>query len=583
MILLALILIPVLGIFIIFSDMFNPKKVLYELKIKRIKATALTVSIINLLVSLIIYILFDFSSNQFQFVQEYHEISYFHIYLGVDGLSIYFVLLTTIITPIALLSNWTSISENIKSYVIIILLLESLLLAVFLVLDILLFYIFFESILPPLFLLIGIFGSSNKVRASFYLFLYTFNLKCKKAKHRGSPKASITKVLREIFLLTLLMIKGMVTSLKMNKDLFMKWVIAVLSQTDLFVKEQRVDGFSKSRNLDFVRCTLVAGKPVFERTIYSYSDNKKSYGLIRSLHAERFFIDPMFITGLVDAEGCFTLGFYNNNNYKMGYQIQAIFKITLHKKDYDLLCKVRDFFLVGKLTKHGETTLQYTVKSLRDLDIIISHLEKYPLLSEKKTDYLLFKTAISSLRNKKHLSRQGFNEILCTKASINLGLSDELKIAFPDIKPISKPSTVVEDKNITNLNWLAGLASGDGCFYISIRNTPNTKLGKSIVLKFSIVQHSRDIELIKLIISTLKCGRVELYLKQSAVYFVVTDFKDIFEKIIPLFDKYAIRGVKSLDYIDFKKVALLINDKKHLSEKGLSDIQSLKLNMNKGR
>jgi len=76
---------------------------------------------------------------------------------------------------------------------------------------------------------------------------------------------------------------------------------------------------------------------------------------------------------------------------------------------------------------------------------------------------------------------------------------------------------------------------------------------------------------------------VELYLKQSAVYFVVTDFKDIFEKIIPLFDKYAIRGVKSLDYIDFKKVALLINDKKHLSEKGLSDIQSLKLNMNKGR
>jgi len=105
MILLALILIPVFGIFIIFSDMFNPSKVLYELKIKRIKATALTVSIINLLVSLIIFILFDFSSNQFQFVQEYHEISYFHIYLGVDGLSIYFVLLTTIITPIALLSN----------------------------------------------------------------------------------------------------------------------------------------------------------------------------------------------------------------------------------------------------------------------------------------------------------------------------------------------------------------------------------------------------------------------------------------------------------------------------------------------
>jgi len=158
------------GIFIISTGMSYE---LSYLNIRRIKTTALTTSIVNLFVSLIVFILFDFSSNQFQFVQEYHEISYFDFYLGVDGLSIYFVLLTTIIIPIALLSNWTSISENVRSYVIIILLLETLLLAVFLVLDILLFYIFFESILPPLFLLIGLFGSSNKVRASFYLFLYT--------------------------------------------------------------------------------------------------------------------------------------------------------------------------------------------------------------------------------------------------------------------------------------------------------------------------------------------------------------------------------------------------------------------------
>ena len=168
--LLSLLLIPLLGIFIISTSMSYS---LTPLTITRIKAIALITSLINLFISLIIFILFDFSTNQFQFVQEYHQISYYDLYLGLDGLSIYFVLLTTIIIPIALLSNWTSISENIRSYLIIILLLETLLLAVFLVLDIFLFYIFFESILPPLFLLIGIFGSSNKVRASFYLFLYT--------------------------------------------------------------------------------------------------------------------------------------------------------------------------------------------------------------------------------------------------------------------------------------------------------------------------------------------------------------------------------------------------------------------------
>lgn len=169
-ILLSLLLVPLIGVFIILTTMS------YELSgssIKRIKIISLIISIIDLLISLVIFILFDYSSNQFQFVQENYKIGYYDFYLGIDGLSIYFVLLTTIIVPIVLLSNWTSINNNIGSYLIIILLLETLLLGVFLVLDVLLFYIFFESILPPLFILIGLFGSTNKVRASFYLFLYT--------------------------------------------------------------------------------------------------------------------------------------------------------------------------------------------------------------------------------------------------------------------------------------------------------------------------------------------------------------------------------------------------------------------------
>ena len=170
MLLMSLLLIPLIGIFMISAIPGNNKSIL---ALKQSKVIALSTSIFNLFISLIVFILFNFSTNQFQFVQEYHKINSFDFYLGVDGISIYFILLTTIIMPISLLSNWNSISENVKSYLIIILLLETLLLAVFLVLDILLFYIFFESILPPLFLLIGIFGSSNRVRASFYLFLYT--------------------------------------------------------------------------------------------------------------------------------------------------------------------------------------------------------------------------------------------------------------------------------------------------------------------------------------------------------------------------------------------------------------------------
>jgi len=100
MLLTLLLIIPLFGIFCISTGMS------YQLlDISRIKKIALITSIFNLIISLVVFIIFDFSYNQFQFVQEYHQISSFDFYLGLDGLSIYFVLLTTIITPIALLSN----------------------------------------------------------------------------------------------------------------------------------------------------------------------------------------------------------------------------------------------------------------------------------------------------------------------------------------------------------------------------------------------------------------------------------------------------------------------------------------------
>ena len=168
MLLSFLLLTPIIGIFVIYIIANNTYNSNYTVKL-----IGLITSIINFILSLIIFIEFDFSNIQFQCVQEHYNIGYFDIYLGLDGLSIYFILLTTIIIPISILSNWTSIKDNSRSFITIILLLETLLLAVFSVLDILLFYIFFESILPPLFILIGLFGSHNKVRASFYLFLYT--------------------------------------------------------------------------------------------------------------------------------------------------------------------------------------------------------------------------------------------------------------------------------------------------------------------------------------------------------------------------------------------------------------------------
>ena len=116
MLILLLLSIPIAGILVISTNLhlytllpqnmvLNANTSLSDLNNKRLKSVALNTSILTLLISLIIFAFFDLSSNQFQFVQEYHEIGSFSLYLGIDGLSIYFVLLTTIIMPISLLSN----------------------------------------------------------------------------------------------------------------------------------------------------------------------------------------------------------------------------------------------------------------------------------------------------------------------------------------------------------------------------------------------------------------------------------------------------------------------------------------------
>jgi NADH:ubiquinone oxidoreductase subunit 4 (subunit M) len=97
-----------------------------------------------------------------------------HLTIGIDGISLFFVLLTTFLTPVCILAGWTSINNYVKEYCIAFLVMESLLICVFSMLDLLLFYVFFESVLIPMFLIIGVWGSrERKIRAAYQFFLYT--------------------------------------------------------------------------------------------------------------------------------------------------------------------------------------------------------------------------------------------------------------------------------------------------------------------------------------------------------------------------------------------------------------------------
>ena len=141
---------------------------------EKMKVIALSTSLITLLISIYIWIQFDSSITDYQFILEFKEISFCHFNIGVDGISIYYVLLTTFITPIALLSNYKNIYKNVKYFLISFLILETLQIALFVVLDLFLFYIVFASVLPILFIIIIVYGSGvNRIRSALLFFLYT--------------------------------------------------------------------------------------------------------------------------------------------------------------------------------------------------------------------------------------------------------------------------------------------------------------------------------------------------------------------------------------------------------------------------
>ena len=146
-----------------------------QIKDKTILIAGLWITIGEFFLSLLLPTFYDVEKNGYQFI-EFHswfeqlDINY---YVGVDGIAIPLILLTTFLIPICLLCSWKSIKKRVKEYVIYFLLLESLVIGVFVSIDLLVFYVFFEAVLIPMFLIIGIWGGENRVYASFKFFLYT--------------------------------------------------------------------------------------------------------------------------------------------------------------------------------------------------------------------------------------------------------------------------------------------------------------------------------------------------------------------------------------------------------------------------
>nr|QBM09621.1 hypothetical protein [Dactylella sp.] len=289
-------------------------------------------------------------------------------------------------------------------------------------------------------------------------------------------------------------------------------------------------------------------------------------------------LNPWFVTGFTDAEGTFGVYLAKNDKRSTGWAVNIRFQLHLHFKDKALLEEIKTFFGgVGTISNHDNKSVYYEVRSVSELEIIIQHFNKYPLLSQKHADFILFKSIVDIINKKESNTHEGILKIVALKASMNKGLSLELKDSFSNIIPATRTTVITE--TILNPWWLVGFASGEGCFFINISKSA-TKVGARVQLIFKITQHTRDIQLIKNLISYLDCGRLNQPSGYDYVEFFVQRFAGITDKIIPVFERYPLLGAKLKDYEDFRKAVELMKSKAHLTLAGLEEIKKIKSGMN---
>lgn len=295
-------------------------------------------------------------------------------------------------------------------------------------------------------------------------------------------------------------------------------------------------------------------------------------------------LDPYWITGFTDAKGCFSIKYTQSSEYNIKWTVQAQFQIKLHERDLVFLNRIKNFFGVGTIVKHG-MYIAYTVKTIKNLtEFIIPHFNNFPLLTKKFADFVLFKQIVYIMVNKGHLNSRRFKDILSLRANLNLGMSDVLKTAFPDIVAVDRPEVPL--RAIYAPYWLTGFIDGEGCFYINIQKysfkTNNLRTDKAW-LTFQITQHSRDTLFMESIIKYLNCGRIRNRKFTPTVDFLVNNYVDIKTKIISFLEKYPLQSVKRIDFADFCKAAEIIGSKKHLTLNGIGEIKIIKAGMNKKR
>lgn len=284
-------------------------------------------------------------------------------------------------------------------------------------------------------------------------------------------------------------------------------------------------------------------------------------------------LNSWYISGIIDGEGCWTISISKNTNRTIGYIVSVSFEVALDTKDLNILKGMLAYFTVGNIYKHSKNMMRYKVSSVKDIITnIIPHFDKYNLLTDKRNDFELFKKVIYIL-GKGPLTEASLREVVSIKASINKGLSYNLKSSFANIVPSKRLYKYSPLETSLNPYWVLGFTEAEGNFYKGIYKK-NVHKGY-VRLVFTITQHIRDKELLKSLVNFFNCGNFSTRKGNLAGDFKVTSFPDIRDSIIPFFNEHTLTGYKSKSFHNFCLVADIIKENKHLKSQGMDEIESI--------
>lgn len=279
-----------------------------------------------------------------------------------------------------------------------------------------------------------------------------------------------------------------------------------------------------------------------------YENNKSSYSSL----------DPNYISGLFDAEGCFQIVISAKKS------LHLIVSLKLVTRDYPIIFRINEYFKnSGNFTGYNNNKYNYiqinfsSKETIRNL--IIPHFDNFPLYTKKMADYLLFREALLLLDTKIYKYSDQFYKFVSLAQASNIGVKSRLTNLFPNVVPASRPIYNIP----INLNpwWVTGFTDGDGSFNTSHIYRKSSKgipeVPTSTKLRFDINQHIVDINLLEKFINFFNCGSVNK--RNHMGVYTVQSVVDINNHIIPHFNKYLPQTSKLNSYLIWRELGLLLS------------------------